>query len=53
MREIHDQASPNHSCKTDETSGMDLTQEERSSNGVGSGMSVNVGNWLDVRKRKG
>ena len=32
---------------------MDLTQEERRSNGVGSGMSVGVGNRLDARKRKG
>ena len=34
-------------------SGMDLMQEERRSNGVGSGMSVVVGNRLDARKRKG
>ena len=35
------------------TSGVDLTQEERRSNGVVLGMSVDVGNGLDVRKRKG
>ena len=34
-------------------SGIDLTQEGRRSKGVGSGMSVDVGNRLDVRKRKG
>ena len=28
-------------------------QEERRSNGVGLGMSVDVGNRLDARKRKG
>ena len=52
-REVHDRVSPDRSRKTDETSGVDLTQEERRSNGVGSGMSVNVGNQLDVRKGKG
>ena len=52
-REVRDQASPNRSCETDETLGMDLTQEERRSNGVGSGISVVVGNRLDTRKRKG
>ena len=34
-------------------SGMNLTQEERRLNGVGSGMCVIVRNRLDVRKRKG
>ena len=34
------------------TLGVDLTQKERRLNGVGSGMSVDVGNQLDVRKRK-
>ena len=43
-REVCDRASPNCSHETDETSGMGLTQEERRSNGVGSGMSVGVGN---------
>ena len=52
-REVRDRASPDRSHKTDETSGMDLTQEERRSNGVGSGMSVVVGNRLDTRERKG
>ena len=28
-------------------------QEQRRSNGVGSGMGVDVGNRLDARKRKG
>ena len=53
VREVCDRASPDHSCETDETLGMDLTQEERRSNGVGLGMSVGVGNQLDARKRKG
>ena len=26
-REVHDRASPDRSCKTDETSGIDLTQK--------------------------
>ena len=34
------------------TLGVDLTQKERRLNGVGLGMSVDVGNQLDVRKRK-
>ena len=53
MREVHDQASPDHSHETDEMSGVDLTQEERRLNSVGLGMSVDVGNRLDVRKGKG
>ena len=53
MREVRDQALPDRSHETDETSGMDLTQEERRSNGVGSGTSVDVGNRLDARKGKG
>ena len=52
-REVRDRALPDRSCKTNETSGMDLTQEERRSNGVGSGMDVDVRNRLDTRKRKG
>ena len=52
-REVHDRASPDRSRETDETSGMGLTQEERRSKGVGSGMGVDVGNQLDARKRKG
>ena len=52
-REVRNRALPDHSRETDETSGMDLTQEQRRLNGVGSGMSVVVGNQLDVRKRKG
>ena len=52
-REVHDWASPDCSHETDETLGMNLTQEQKRSNGVGSGMSVGVGNQLDVRKRKG
>ena len=43
-REVRDWASPDRSCKTNEMSGMDLTQEQRRSNGVGSGMSVDVRN---------
>ena len=43
-REVRDRASPDHSRETDETLGMDLTQEERRSKDVGSGMSVVVGN---------
>ena len=43
-REVRDRASPDHSRETDETSGMDLTQEQRRLNGVGSGMSVVVRN---------
>ena len=31
----------------------DLTQEERRSKGVGSGMGVDIGNRLDARKRRG
>ena len=53
MREVRDWASPDHSCKTNETLGMDLTQEERKSNGIRLGMSVDVGNQLDVRERGG
>ena len=52
-REVHDQASPDRSRKSDETSGMGLTQEERRLKGVGSGMGVDVGNRLDARKRRG
>ena len=52
-REVRDRASPDRSHETDETLGMDLTQEQRRSNGVRSGMSVGVGNQLDARKRKG
>ena len=52
-REVRDRALPDRSRETNDMSGMDLTQEERRSNGVRSGMSVVVGNRLDVRKRKG
>ena len=52
-REVRDRASPDRSRETDETSGMDLTQEQRRSNGVGLGMSVDVGSRLDARKGKG
>ena len=52
-REVRDQASPDRSRKSDETSGMGLTQEERRLKGVGSGMGVDVGNRLDARKRRG
>ena len=52
-REVRDRASPDRSRETDETSGMGLTQEQRRSNGVRSGMSVGVGNRLDARKSKG
>ena len=52
-REVCDQALPNRSRETDETSGMDLMQEQRRSNGIGSGMNVDVGNQLDTRKGKG
>ena len=52
-REVCDRASPDHSHEINETSGMNLTQEERRSNGIGSGMSVDVGNRLDTRKGKG
>ena len=52
-REVRDRALPDRSRETDEMSGIDLTQEERRSKGVGSGMSVDVGNQLDARKRKG
>ena len=50
-REVRDRASPDRSRETDETSGMGLTQEERRSKDVGSGMSVFVGNQLDARER--
>ena len=43
-REVCNWALPDRSCETDETSGMDLTQEERRSNGIRSGMSVDIGN---------
>ena len=52
-REVRDQALPDRSRKTDETSGMGLTQEERRSKGVRSGMGVGVRNRLDARKRRG
>ena len=52
-REVCDQALPDRSCETDETSGMGLTQGERRSKGVGLGMGVDVRNRLDVRERKG
>ena len=53
VREVRDRASPNRSRETDEMSGIDLTQEQRRLNGVGLGMSVDVKNRLDARKRKG
>ena len=53
MREVRDWALPDHSHETDETSGIDLMQEKRRSNSVGSGMSVGVRNQLDMRKGKG
>ena len=53
VREVRDQALPNRSRETDETSGMGLTQEEGRSKGIGSGMGVDVGNRLDARKRRG
>ena len=43
-REVCDRASPDCSHETNETSGMNLMQEERRSKGVGLGMSVDVGN---------
>ena len=52
-REVHDRALPDCSRETDEMSGMGLTQEERRSKGVGSGMGVDVGNRLDTKERKG
>ena len=52
-REVRNRALPDRSHETDETSEMDLTQEQRRLNGVGSGMSVVVRNRLDARKRKG
>ena len=52
-REVRDRASPDRSHETDETSGMGLTHEERRSKGIGSGMSIDVGNRLDARKRRG
>ena len=53
MREVRDQASPDRSREADETLGMELTQEEQGSKGVGSGMGVDIRNQLDARKRKG
>ena len=53
VRGVRDRASPDRSCKTDETSGMGLMQEERRSKGVESGMGVDVGNRLDAMKRRG
>ena len=53
VREVRDRASPDRSRETDETLGMGLTQEERRSKGVRSGMGVDVGNRLDTRKRRG
>ena len=41
-REVCDQALPDHSCKTDEMSGVDLMQKERRC--VRSGRGVDVGN---------
>ena len=52
-REVRDWASPDRSHETNEMLRMDLMQEQRRSNGVGSGMSVDIGNQLDARKRKG
>ena len=52
-REVCDQALPDHSHKTDESLGMDLTQEERRLNSIRLGMGVDVGNQLDARKREG
>ena len=46
MREVCDQALPDCSRETDETLGIDLTQEERRLNSVGLGMSVDVRNRL-------
>ena len=42
--EVCDQASPNHSRETDESSGIDLMQKERRSN------ECQVGNWLDAKE---
>ena len=52
-REVRNRASPDRSRKTDETSGMGLTQEERRLKGVGLGMGVDVRNRLVARKRRG
>ena len=52
-REVRDRASPDRSRETDEMLGMGLTQEERRSKGIGSGMGVDVGNRLVARKRRG
>ena len=49
-REVCDRALPDHSHKTNETSGMGLMQEERRSKGIGSGMGVDVGNRLDAKE---
>ena len=43
-RGVRDRASPDCSRETDETSGMGLTQEERRSKGIRSGMGVDVRN---------
>ena len=52
-REVCDRALPDRSRETDETLGMGLMQEEGRSKGIGSGMGIDVGNRLDVRKRRG
>src|SRR5438128_9844843 len=46
-REVRDRASPDRSCETDGSSGIDLTQEkEEGQRGIGSGMGIVVGNAL-------
>src|SRR5438132_13930605 len=50
-REVCDRASPDRSCETDGSSGIDLTREkEEGQRGVGLGMGISVGNALTRRQ---
>ena len=52
-REVCNQALPNHSCKTDETLGVDLMQKERRSNEcqVGNGYGCQGSTWCKEEER--
>ena len=52
-REVHDRASPNCSCKTNESLGIDLMQEERRLNErqVGNGCGCRESTWHKEERR--
>ena len=54
MREVHNQALPDHSHKTNENIGNILDAERREGQmSIRSEMGVDVGNRLDAKKREG